>query len=74
MQMSIRLVGLASLVFLAACSSNAPVHEPMPAPRSTASATFNPLADDVLFRAIGLVGTPYVWGGIHPLQALIAVV
>lgn len=66
MQMGIRLVGLASFVFLAACASNAPVNEPMTAPRATASAAFNPVADDVLFRAIGLVGTPYVWGGNTP--------
>ncbi len=65
MHISIRLVGLASLVFLAACSSRAPINEPMTAPRATASA-FNPAADDVLFRAIGLVGTPYVWGGNTP--------
>ena len=63
MHVSIRLVGLASLIFLAACSSRAPVTEPMTAPRATA---FNPAADDVLFRAIGLVGTPYVWGGNTP--------
>src|SRR5690554_1319575 len=66
MQMGIRLVGLASFIFLAACASNAPVNEPMTAPRATASAAFNPVADDVLFRAIGLVGTPYVWGGNTP--------
>ena len=63
MHLSIRLVGLASLIFLAACSSQAPMTEPMTAPRATA---FNPAADDVLFRAIGLVGTPYVWGGNTP--------
>lgn len=66
MRTSIRLLGLASLVFLAACSSNAPITEPVPAPRSTAAAVFDPTADDVLFRAIGLVGTPYVWGGNTP--------
>ena len=65
MHVSIRLVGLASLVFLAACSSRATVTEPITAPRSTASA-FTPAAADVLFRAIGLVGTPYVWGGNTP--------
>lgn len=66
MLMSIRLLGLASLMLLTACSSRAPITEPTPAPRTTASAVFNPVADDVLFRAIGLVGTPYVWGGNTP--------
>lgn len=66
MHVSIRLLGLASVVLLAACSSNAPVHEPVTPTQSSASAFFNPTADDVLFRAIGLVGTPYVWGGNTP--------
>lgn len=65
MHTSIRILALASLAFLAACSSHAPITEPVPAPRSTA-AVFDPTADDVLFRAIGLVGTPYVWGGNTP--------
>lgn len=65
MHTSIRILALASLAFLAACSSRAPITEPVPAPRATA-AVFDPTADDVLFRAIGLVGTPYVWGGNTP--------
>jgi cell wall-associated NlpC family hydrolase len=28
--------------------------------------TFSPAAEDVLFRALGLVGTPYRWGGNTP--------
>lgn len=66
MYASLRVFALASLVFLTACSTQTTVNEPMTAPRSTASAVFNPAADDVLFRAIGLVGTPYVWGGNTP--------
>lgn len=68
MQRCFHLFGLASLVFLSACSSHAPITEPTPAPRTTASSSafLNPAADDVLFRAIGLVGTPYVWGGNTP--------
>lgn len=66
MHVSIRLLGLASVVLLAACSSPAPQHESVTRYKPGASAGFNPLADDVLFRAIGLVGTPYLWGGNTP--------
>ena len=66
MYASIRLLSLASIIFLTACATQAPVTEPMAAPRSTAALGFDPSADDVLFRAIGLVGTPYVWGGNTP--------
>lgn len=66
MHVSIRLLGLASVMLLAACSSNAPISEPDTSAQSSATAFFNPAADDVLFRAIGLVGTPYVWGGNTP--------
>ncbi len=66
MHVSIRLLGLASVLLLAACSSNAPVNPSVTPAQSSATALFNPAADDVLFRAIGLVGTPYVWGGNTP--------
>lgn len=66
MYASIRLLSLASIMFLTACATQVPVTEPMTAPRSTAALSFDPTADDVLFRAIGLVGTPYVWGGNTP--------
>lgn len=66
MHVSIRLLGLTSVMLLAACSSNAPVNESVAPIQSSTSAFFNPTADDVLFRAIGLVGTPYVWGGNTP--------
>ncbi len=46
---------LALLLVLAACSSVPPA----PAPSSR-------VANDVLFRAISLVGTPYHWGGNTP--------
>ena len=56
-----------SLVFaitlLAACSGprTRPQREPLPpAPRGIAQ------PNDILFRAIGLVGTPYHWGGNTP--------
>ena len=66
MHLSIRLLGLVSLVFLAACSSQAPIPAPAVQSKSPPIMSFNPMADDVLFRAIGLVGTPYVWGGNTP--------
>jgi len=66
MPVSIRLLGLVGFIFLTACSSRTPIIEPVAAPKAPASVMFNPAADDVLFRAIGLVGTPYVWGGNTP--------
>ncbi len=55
------LAGLATLLLLAACATVAPT----PPSRNVAD---NPshLANDVLFRAISLVGTPYHWGGNTP--------
>ncbi len=51
-------------VLLAACSGPRTRPDsstlPPPAPRGLAS------ANDILFRAIGLVGTPYHWGGNTP--------
>ena len=55
-----RLLAAASLLLLAACSSLAPVRSPnLPAPPTA-------VANNVLIRAIGLVGTPYRWGGNTP--------
>lgn len=50
---------------LSACSSHSPqprVAQPSMAPQQF----FSPIADDVLIRALGLVGTPYRWGGNTP--------
>lgn len=66
MQVSIRLLGLVSFLVLAACSTQAPISEPRAPYQRSDFTAINPLADDVLFRAIGLVGTPYLWGGNTP--------
>ena len=59
-----RLAILALAALLTACSSKAP---PMPPPVvRVPPAQFSPVAEDVLFRALGLVGTPYRWGGNTP--------
>lgn len=47
---------------LSACSSQAPT----PPPVVYAPAAVSPAADDVLLAAIGLVGTPYRYGGNTP--------
>ncbi|AQW69555.1 C40 family peptidase [Pseudomonas fulva] len=60
-------ISLAAL--LAACSSQpqAPAPTRVVQPQVTYSQpSFSPTADDVLIRAIGLVGTPYRWGGNTP--------
>jgi cell wall-associated NlpC family hydrolase len=59
------LISLAAL--LAACSSRAPAPAPVVQPQTTYNQPSpSPIADDVLIRAIGLVGTPYRWGGNTP--------
>ena len=52
---------------LAACSSRAPAPAPVVQPQVTYSQPSpSPIADDVLMRASGVVGTPYRWGGNTP--------
>ncbi|MGH8192052.1 MAG: C40 family peptidase [Rhodanobacteraceae bacterium] len=54
------LGGLVCVLVLAACATIAPAPSPSPVP------PVPKLANNVLFRAIGLVGTPYHWGGNTP--------
>jgi cell wall-associated NlpC family hydrolase len=58
------------LALLGGCASPPPAHRPAPVytrPLATApNNAFYPAADDVLIRALGLVGTPYRWGGNTP--------
>ncbi len=67
MAMIARFAFLSLAALLAACSSRAPAPPPVVQPQVTYSqAEGSPVADDVLIRAIGLVGTPYRWGGNTP--------
>ena len=65
MRHCLRLAVISLLALLAAsCSAPQPKPAPMhyPPPARTGAAGPN----DILFRAIGLVGTPYHWGGTTP--------
>jgi cell wall-associated NlpC family hydrolase len=68
MTMSARLTLIFFAALLSACASRTP--PPAPVVRAPVvfgpSQTFSPAAEDVLFRALGLVGTPYRWGGNTP--------
>lgn len=61
-----RIATLFVVGLVGACSSQAPVsHLPAPVVQSSSPVQYG-AADDVLFRALGLVGTPYRWGGNTP--------
>lgn len=69
MSLPVRLIVVSLAVLLAACASPPPPAPKRVAPKPVVSAPpgfSSPLADDVLVRAIGLVGTPYRWGGNTP--------
>lgn len=57
-----RLLAAALILLLAACASIAPVRSPNISPGAPPAT----IANNVLIRAIGLVGTPYRWGGNTP--------
>lgn len=61
--MLLAVMGLALLS--GGCAQRAPQPVMMPAPEYVSPTEYGQ-ADDVLFRALGLVGTPYRWGGNTP--------
>ncbi|MFI8747850.1 C40 family peptidase [Pseudomonas sp. NPDC077186] len=63
MPVTTRVALLVLALLLSACSSRAPTPQPSYPP---ATGQFQGGADDVLFRALGLVGTPYRYGGNTP--------
>lgn len=66
MTVTIRIVLLMLVALLSACSSRAPVPAPQPVVVAPVPGQYQGGADDVLFRALGLVGTPYRYGGNTP--------
>lgn len=60
-----RVFLVALIALLAACASDAPQQK---SPPDVPGVYFSPVAEDVLIRAIGLVGTPYRYGGNTPVS------
>lgn len=74
MTMSARLALMFCVALLSACASRTPppakvVRAPIFAPTQN----FSPAAEDVLFRALGLVGTPIAGAAILQIRDSIAV-
>jgi len=70
MSITIRLAVITLAALLGACASApAPPAKPRIVQRPMLVAppdSFSPAIEDVMFRALGLVGTPYHWGGNTP--------
>ncbi|MCL7461682.1 C40 family peptidase [Pseudomonas sp. NW5] len=62
MRLPVRLCLIACLLLLGACASKAPPQ----APQAVRALPSSGVAENVLMHAIGLVGTPYRWGGNTP--------
>ncbi|WXL27822.1 C40 family peptidase [Ectopseudomonas mendocina] len=66
MTVLLRLSVIAFAALLGACASQPPAPAPQPKAVYSPPITSYGGANDVLFSALGLVGTPYVWGGNTP--------
>lgn len=69
MSITIRLAVITLAALLGACASAPPPPQPRIVQRPVLAApneVFSPAIEDVMFRALGLVGTPYHWGGNTP--------
>lgn len=65
MPVTTRVAVISLVLLLSACSSRAPSPQPAYTP-PIVSSSYQGGAEDVLFRALGLVGTPYRYGGNTP--------
>jgi len=61
-----RIAASLALALLAACAGPRVHHAPAPVVRAAPTPHGIAAPNDILFRAIGLVGTPYHWGGNTP--------
>ncbi|WP_426140745.1 NlpC/P60 family protein [Pseudomonas sp. DWP3-1-2] len=69
MSITSRLAIITLAALLGACASAPPPPQPRIVQRPVLAAppgNFSPAIEDVMFRALGLVGTPYHWGGNTP--------